>query len=85
MVLQLLTSLLRGGESYVVELARSNAIGMLAHLLSRCPAAFMSAELLAALCMLEAALAPYRELSDALLLQVPMPPLPPQTHPCGCA
>ena len=48
MVLQLLTALLRGGEIYFVELARSNALGMLTHLLARCPPLFMSAELLPA-------------------------------------
>ena len=69
-VLQVLTALLRASAVGRVEFQRANGVGMVAHLLGRCAPPLLSEDLLAALCLLDASLEGYGELSDALLLQV---------------
>ena len=63
-------SLLRASAVGRVEFQRANGVGMVAHLLGRCAPPLLSEDLLAALCLLDASLEGYGELSDALLLQV---------------
>ncbi|KAL3914414.1 MAG: hypothetical protein SGPRY_007633, partial [Prymnesium sp.] len=69
-VVHLLTALLRGPHIYVVEVARTGAIGMLGHLLGSCPPSFVTPDLLAAMCSLEASLAAHAELSDQVLIHI---------------
>ena len=69
-ILRVLTSLLRGELIYLVELERTETIGMLAHLLAETPAATVDAELLASVCALENALEGSAELSSQLLQKI---------------